>query len=105
MHIRQGGSQGKWLVSVATRGRHFGVITIILNLVVRLISRALIRKNSRCVRAWCLKSHKECETLCVQRAGLYKKDIIMQPYEHATQEPSSFLFVRLGGKTRRDGFY
>lgn len=101
---RQGGSQGSWLVSLATRGRHFGVTWIISSQVLNLVG-TVIRKNCRCMCVWRLRNHKEVETLCEELSGVYGKDEIMQLYNHATQEPFSFLFVRLDAKTRRDMFW
>ena len=101
---RQGGSQGSWLVSLATRGRHFGVTWIISSQVLNLVG-TVIRKNCRCMCVWRLRNHKEVETLCEELSGIYGKDEIMQLYNHATQEPYSFLFVRLDAKTRRDMFW
>ena len=41
---RQGGSHGSWMVSLATRGRHFGVTWIISSQVLNLVG-SVIRKN------------------------------------------------------------
>jgi hypothetical protein len=60
---RQGGNQGSWMVSLATRGRHFGVTWIISSQVLNLIG-TVIRKNCRCMCVWRLRNHKEVETLC-----------------------------------------
>ena len=101
---RQGGNQGSWLISLATRGRHFGVTWIISSQVINLVGTVL-RKNVRCMCVWRLRNHKEVETLCEELSGVYGKDEIMQLYSHATQDPFSFLFVRLDAKTRRDMFW
>lgn len=47
---RQGGDKGSWLVSLATRGRHFGVTWIISSQVLNLVGTVL-RKN---LRAMCV---------------------------------------------------
>ena len=101
---RQGGSQGSWMVSLATRGRHFGVTWIISSQVLNLIG-TVIRKNCRCMCVWRLRNHKEVETLCEELSGVYDAKTIMAMYDHATSEPFSFLFVRLDAKTRRDMFW
>jgi len=101
---RQGGNSGSWLISLATRGRHFGVTWIISSQVLNLVG-TVIRKNVRCMCVWRLRNHKEVETLCEELSGVYDKDTIMQLYNHATQEPYSFMFVRLDAKTRRDMFW
>ena len=43
---RQGGNQGSWMVTLATRGRHFGVTWIISSQVLNLVG-TVIRKNVR----------------------------------------------------------
>ena len=79
------------MVSLATRGRHFGVTWIISSQVLNLV--------------WRLRNHKEVETLCEELSGVYDAKTIMAIYDHATPEPFSFLFVRLDAKTRRDMFW
>jgi len=101
---RQGGNQGSWMVSLATRGRHFGVTWIISSQVMNLIG-TVIRKNCRCMCVWRLRNHKEVETLCEELSGVYDAKTIMAIYDHATTEAFSFLFVRLDAKTRRDMFW
>jgi hypothetical protein len=102
---RQGGtSGGSWMVSLATRGRHFGVTWIISSQVLNLVG-TIIRKNVRCMLVWRLRNHKEVETLCEELSGVYDKNTIMSLYDEATAEPYSFLFIRLDAKTRRDMFW
>ena len=92
------------MVSLATRGRHFGVTWIISSQVMNLIG-TVIRKNCRCMCVWRLRNHKEVETLCEELSGVYDAKTIMAIYDHATTEAYSFLFVRLDAKTRRDMFW
>ena len=101
---RQGGSQGSWMVSLATRGRHFGVTWIISSQVLNLVG-SVIRKNVRCMCVWRLRNHKEVETLCEELSGVYPAKTILSLLNHATAEPFSFLFVRLDAKTKRDMFW
>ena len=101
---RQGGNTGSWLISLATRGRHFGVTWIISSQVLNLVGTVL-RKNVRCMCVWRLRNHKEVETLCEELSGVYDAKTVMELYTHATQEAFSFLFVRLDAKTRRDMFW
>ena len=101
---RQGGNSGSWMVSLATRGRHFGVTWIISSQVLNLVG-TVIRKNVRCMCVWRLRNHKEVQTLCEELSGVYDAQTIMDLYNYATTEPFSFLFVRLDAKTRRDAFW
>jgi hypothetical protein len=105
LNKRQGGtSGGSWLVSLATRGRHFGVTWIISSQVLNLVG-AVIRKNVRCMCVWRLRNHKEIETLCEELSGIYDAKTIVAMYNHATAEPFSFMFVRLDAKTKKDMFW
>ena len=102
---RQGAaSGGSWLVTLATRGRHFGVSWIISSQVLNLVG-TVIRKNVRSMCVWRLRNHKEVETLCEELSGVYNKDVLTQLYRTATAEPYSFMFVRLDAKTRDTMFY
>ena len=101
---RQGGDKGSWLVSLSTRGRHFGVTWIISSQVLNLVG-SVIRKNVRCLAIWRLRNYREIETICEELSGIYSKDEIMELYKHATAEAFSFLFVRLDAKTRDDMFW
>ena len=101
---RQGGANGSHLVSLATRGRHLGVTWIISSQVLNLVGTVLW-KNVRCMAVWRLRNHKEVEALCEELSGVYGKDEIMELYKYATNDPFSFLFVRLDAKTRKDMFW
>jgi len=102
---RQGAaSGGSWLVSLATRGKHFGVTWMISSQVLNLVG-TVIRKNCRCMCVWRLRNHKEVETLCEELSGVYDKNTLMEMYREATAEPYSFMFVRLDAKTRQDMFW
>jgi hypothetical protein len=80
------------------------VTWIISSQVLNLVG-TVIRKNVRCMCVWRLRNHKEVETLCEELSGIYDAKTIMQLYQHATEEPFSFLFVRLDAKTKRDMFW
>ena len=74
---RQGGtSGGSWLVTLATRGRHFGVTWIISSQCLNLVG-TVIRKNVRCMCIWRLRNYKEIETLCEELSG------VLELYKHA----------------------
>ena len=54
---------------------------------------------------WRLRNHKEVETLCEELSGVYDKNTLMDMYRVATEEPYSFMFVRLDAKTRESMFF
>ena len=77
---------------------------VISSQVINLVGTVL-RKNVRCMCVWRLRNHKEVETLCEELSGVYDAKTIMELYKYATQDPFSFMFVRLDAKTRRDMFW
>jgi len=102
---RQGAaSGGSWLVTLATRGRHFGVTWIVSSQVLNLVG-TVIRKNCRAMCVWRLRNHKEIMTLCEELSGIYDQQTLLEMYRAATAEPYSFLFIRLDAKTRETMFY
>jgi len=102
---RQGAaSGGSWLVTLATRGRHFGVTWIVSSQVLNLVG-TVIRKNCRAMCVWRLRNAKEVETLCEELSGVYDKNTLLEMYRAATAEPYSFMFIRLDAKTRETMFY
>ena len=101
---RQGGNSGSWLISLATRGRHFGVTWVVSSQVLNLVG-TVIRKNVRCMCVWRLRNHKEVLTLCEELSGVYDTGTLMDLYRTATEDPYSFMFIRLDAKTRRDMFW
>jgi hypothetical protein len=105
LQTRQGAaSGGSWLVTLATRGRHFGCTWICSSQVLNLVG-TVVRKNCRAMCVWRLRNYKEVETLCEELSGVYDKNTLMEMYRAATAEPYSFLFVRLDAKTRDTMFY
>jgi hypothetical protein len=102
---RQGAaSGGSWLVTLATRGRHFGCTWIVSSQVLNLVG-TVIRKNCRAMCCWRLRNHKEVMTLCEELSGIYDQQTLLEMYRAATAEPYSFLFIRLDAKTRETMFY
>ena len=101
---RKGGDEGSWLNSLAIRGRHLCISWLYSAQCLRLIGPT-IRKNCRSMLIWRLRNHKEIEALCEELSGIYDVKTLMAMYRAATEEPYSFLFVRLDAKTRETMFY
>ena len=102
---RQGGTAGgSWLVTLATRGRHINCTWVISSQCLNLVG-TVIRKNVRSMCIWRLRNYKEIEVLCEELSGVYDKQTILELYRYATEDPCSFLSVRLDAKTRDDMFY
>lgn len=101
---RSNHANNNWILSLATRGRHFGVTWIVSSQVLNLVG-TVIRKNCRCMCVWRLRNHKEVEVLCEELSGVYDKNTLLEMYKAATEEAFSFMFIRLDAKTRRDMFW
>ena len=92
LQARRGASSGgSHLVTLAVRGRHFGITWIITSQVLNLLG-TVIRKNCRAMRVWRLRNHKEVETLCEELSGVYDAKTVMELYRYATEEPYSSLY-------------
>ena len=102
---RAGGKAGgSWMNTLATRGRHFHCSFFITTQKLNLIS-TVIRCNTRCLLVWRLRNFKEIESLCEEMSGVYDARTVLELYRVATEEPYSFLFIRLDAKIRRDIFW
>lgn len=96
-----------WLLTLATRGRHFCTSWWVSAQAFRLVGPP-IRKNARCMVIFRLTNAKEVESLCEELSGIYTPQEVMAIYDHATtKEAFSFLFVRLDmvSKDRKDVFW
>ena len=102
---RQGAAAGgSHIVTLATRGRHFGCTWVVSSQVLNLVG-TVIRKNCRAMCCWRVRNHKEVMTLCEELSGIYDQNTLLEMYRAATEEPFSFLFIRLDAKTRQEMFY
>ena len=102
---RAGGQAGgSWMNTLFTRGRHFHCSVFLTTQKLNLIS-TVIRCNVRSMCVWRLRNHKEIESLCEEMSGVYDAKTVLEMYRYATEEPYSFLFIRLDAKTRQEMFY
>jgi hypothetical protein len=99
-----GGAGGSWMNTLFTRGRHMHISVFLTTQKLNLIS-TVIRCNVRCMCVWRLRNHKEIESLCEEMSGVYDAKTVLELYRRATEEPYSFLFIRLDAKTRQEVFY
>ena len=105
MQARKGAKiGGSWLVTLATKGRHFQVSWMITCQKFNQVGR-VIRSNAMNLLVWRQRNAKEVESLCEELSGWYDKETVLQLYEHATSEPYSWLTIRLDAKRREDAFW
>ena len=65
----------------------------------------IIRTNATELYVYRLRNYKDLETFIEELSALYDKKTLLKLYEHATQAPYSFLYVKLTAKTKEDMFF
>ena len=92
------------LHSLFTRGRHSGISTIVSTQKFTAL-HPIIRVNATELFVFRLRNYKDLETFIEEVSALIDKKSLMQIYNLATEEPYSFLYVKLNEKKRNDMFY
>ena len=86
------------------RGRHAKISTIISTQKWKAISPA-IRSQATALMVFRLRSQMELDAFCEEVSALIDKKTVMRFYREATEEPYSFLYVRLEAKKPEDIFW
>ena len=92
------------LHALFTRGRHSGISTIVSTQKFTAL-HPIIRVNATELFVFRLRNYKDLETFIEEVSALIDKKSLMQIYNLATEEPYSFLYVKLNEKKRNDMFY
>ena len=95
--------QSKLLHALFTRGRHSGISTIVSTQKFTAL-HPIIRVNATELFVFRLRNYKDLETFIEEVSALIDKKSLMQIYNLATEEPYSFLYVKLNEKKRNDMF-
>ena len=96
--------QSKLLHALYTRGRHNMISTITATQKFSAI-HPIIRVNATELYVYRLRNYKDLETFIGEVSAVYDKKTLMVLYNAVTEEPFSFLFVKLTSKTKDDMFY
>ena len=96
--------QSKLLHSLYTRGRHNMISTITSTQKFNAI-HPLIRVNATELYVYRLRNYKDLETFIENLSAVYDKKTLLEMYNIATDEPFSFLYVKLTAKNKNDMFY
>jgi len=96
--------QSKLLHALYTRGRHNMISTITATQKFSAI-HPIIRVNATELYVYRLRNYKDLETFIDEVSAVYDKKTLMVLYNAATEEPFSFLYVKLTSKTKDDMFY
>ena len=94
----------KLLHSLFTRGRHSMISTIVATQKFSAI-HPIIRTNATELFVYRLRNYKDLESFVEELSALYDKKTLLNLYEHATNAPYSFLYVKLTAHNRDDMFY
>ena len=92
------------LHSLYIRGRHIGISTITATQVYKAIS-SVIRKNITDLYVFRLRNHMDMEAWLDEVRAVKDKDVLIQLYMMATNEPHGFLYINLTATSVKDMFY
>ena len=96
--------QSKLLHALYTRGRHNMISTITATQKFSAI-HPIIRVNATELYVYRLRNYKDLETFIEEVSAVHDKKSLLALYNAATEEPFSFLYVKLTSKTKDDVFY
>ena len=94
----------KLLHSLYTRGRHNQISTITSTQKFNAIS-PIIRVNMTELYIFRLRNIKDLEAFIEEVSAITDKKTLLEIYNLATEEPYSFLYVRLNAKSKQNMFY
>ena len=95
---------GKLLHSLFTRGRHSLISTIVATQKFVAI-HPIIRTNATELFVYRLRNQKDLDAFLEELSALYDKKTLLKLYQYATDQPFSFLYVKLTAHNRDDMFY
>ena len=93
----------KLLHSLFTRGRHSGISTIVSTQKFAAI-HPIIRVNATELIVFRLRNYQDTSMFIDELGGLVDKKTLLEIYKTATEQPYSFLYVRLNAKKLDDTF-
>ena len=96
--------QSKLLHALYTRGRHNMISSITATQKINAI-HPIIRVNATELYVHRLRNTKDLDTFVEEVSAVYDKKTLLALYNAATDEPFSFLYVKLTSKSTEDMFY
>jgi len=94
----------KLLHALYTRGRHNMISSITATQKFNAI-HPIIRVNATELYVYRLRNTKDLDTFIDEVSAVYDKKTLLALYNAATEEPFSFLYVKLTAKNKEDMFY
>ena len=96
--------QSKLLHSLYTRGRHSMISTITATQKFTAIS-PIIRVNATELYVYRLRSGQDLDTLINEVSALIDRKTLLNIYKQCTEQPYSFLYIKLSARTISELFY
>ena len=96
--------QSKLLHGLFTRGRHNMISTVVSTQAYRCL-HPIIRLNAVNIFIFRLRNFKDIEALIDEVSALVDKNSLMSMYKLATDEPYSFLYIKLNAKKIKICFF
>ena len=93
----------KLLHSLFTRGRHSQISTIVATPKFNALS-PIIRVNASDLYVFRLRNYSDLQTFLDEVSAIADKNLILEMYSLATDQPFSFLTVKLTAKNKNDIF-
>ena len=84
----------KILHGLYTKSRHFGLSVITASQKLNALA-TIVRVNTSSLYIFKLKNMKEVDTFIEEQSGVVDRKTLYEIYKIATEEPYSFLFVKL----------
>ena len=94
----------KLLHQLYIRGRHQMISTITATQVFKAIS-PIVRKNITDLYIYRLRNQADLDAIIEEVSAIYDKKTLYQLYRMATDEPYSFLYIKLTARDKNDMFY
>jgi DNA replication protein DnaC len=95
--------QSRLLHQLYIRGRHMMISTITATQVFKAIS-PIIRKNITDMFVFRLRNKSDLDGIIEEVSAIHNPKVLLQLYQMATEEPYSFLYIKLNAKTKQDMF-
>ena len=87
-----------------TRGRHSCISALVATQKFHALSN-IIRINATDLYVFRLRNGSDLQAFLDEVGALADKSVILQMYRMATEDPFSFLYVRLNAKDKQDMFF
>ena len=101
--VMRHGKNGQMLSQLFLKGRHWGISTILSVQKLTLVSTPC-RANATGLLAFKVRNYKEYEAIELESSALIDRATFKSVWEAATNEPYSFLFIRLNAKSLDETF-